>query len=64
MEREFRDPAWICPNVTEIYLLNNPNMLKTVKGINFVMVLNPCNKALEMDQTMIETGLTDVSYSD
>ena len=50
--------------MTEIYLINNPNMLKTVKGINFVMVLNPCNKALEMDQTMIDSGLTDVSYSD
>lgn len=64
IEREFKDPNWICPNVTDFYLLNNPLMLHTVGGTNFVMVVNPCNKALQMDQTMIDRGLSDVSYSD
>ena len=62
--REFDDKDWICPNVTSIELKNNPTMMHTVPGVGFVMLMQACNVAKEMDKTMEDRGLTNVSYTD
>ena len=47
LEKEFPESErWICPNVEEYSLLNNPFLFA---GNNFVMVVNACNVAVEID---------------
>ena len=47
LEKEFPDnERWICPNVEEYTLLNNPFLFA---GNNFVMVVNACDVAVEID---------------
>ena len=48
---------WICPNVTEIKLWNDP--VNYQQGLNFMMVVNSCENAQKIDK---EEGL--VSYAD
>ena len=40
---EFSSDAWICPDVSEIKMLNNPFLF--AKGKNFVSVVNDCKLA-------------------
>ena len=48
LKKEFPDnERWICPNVEEYTLLNNPFLFA---GANFVMVVNACNVATEIDE--------------
>lgn len=62
---EYEDEDWICPNVTSINLLNDPYMLNTVSGISFLMVVNPCDIAVEIgDKKILDRGLTQATYTD
>lgn len=44
---EFKDPTWICPNVRNITIYNNPFLFST--GQNFVAVINNCNVAVSTE---------------
>ena len=62
---EFNDPAWICPNVTQIQLSNNPSLVQSVSGLSFTMVVNECKIAkAKGDEQMLELGMEDVTYSE
>ena len=50
---------WLCPNVPNITVNNNPFLYDYGKGRNFVMVVNLCSTAKKVEQ---ENGLK--SYSD
>ena len=45
---EFADDAWICPDVKEIEIYNNPFLFDT--GANFVMTVNDCTVATEYEK--------------
>ena len=45
---EFSNDAWICPNISEINLLNNPFLFPT--GKNFVAIVNDCDIATGIDE--------------
>ena len=56
-QNEFSTGDWICPDVANITIFNNPFLFET--GRNFVMVINDCPTAVAKDA---ESGLT--SYTD
>ena len=52
-DNEFSQGTWICPDVSEITIYNNPFLFEN--GRNFVMVINDCPTAVAQD---IESGIT------
>ena len=62
MAEEFTD-LWICPNVTEFQLLGDPWMLRYSEGTALLMEVTSCNIALKHDQTMLDRGLSNVTYT-
>ena len=54
---EFSNDSWLCPNVSEIEIFNNPFLFED--GSNFVVVINDCTIATEIDKAQ---GIE--SYSD
>ena len=43
-ENEFSQGEWICPDISEITIFNNPFLFEN--GRNFVMVVNDCPTAV------------------
>ena len=50
IDLELSDDYWICPDVDEILLHNNPDTYLTGYGKNFNLVINSCQDAKEIDQ--------------
>jgi len=59
---EFGDKAWICPNLRNIDVLNNPFLFS--KGRNFVMVVNDCEVAAATDAEKGLKPYTDKGCAD
>ena len=54
---EFSDDGWLCPNVSQIDIYNNPFLFED--GKNFVVTVNDCTIATDFEK---EKGIA--SYSD
>ena len=59
MNTEFAGNQWICPDIDEFSVNNNPYLYKYGKGTNLVMVVNDCAYAKTMD-----SANNLVSYAD
>lgn len=46
---ELASQDWICPDVTDITVLNNPTLYTSGNGIEFVMIVNDCESATSID---------------
>ena len=57
-EEEFSDPDWICPDLRQIDIFNNPFLFD--KGQNFVMVVNDCPTAVRTNSLYNLTSYSDV----
>ena len=49
ISEEIASQDWICPDVTDITVLNNPTLYTSGSGIEFVMVVNDCETATSID---------------
>ena len=47
---EFADGNWICPDIDQFQILNDPWLYKFSNGTNFVMVVNTCQDAKVNDK--------------
>lgn len=57
--QEFALDDWICPDVNEISVRNNPTLYPAVGGAEFVLVVNTCEKALAIDSKYSLKSYTD-----
>ena len=49
MTTEFINDAWICPDVADITIENNPPLYQAGNGYSFVLVVNTCPEAENID---------------
>ena len=40
---------WVCPDVANITLMNNPSLYTAGDGTEFIMVVNDCETAIQID---------------
>ena len=55
--------GWICPEISELELYGDPFFMSTRRGRSLIMIVNSCSVAKQIDQEMIDRGLTDVTYA-
>ena len=58
---EFMQDDWICPNVSDISILNYPNLYNGGKGKSFNMIVNTCVEAARINK---DNNLTDYNTTD
>ena len=58
---EFRADGWICPDVSDISILNYPNLYNGGKGKSFNMIINTCAEAARINK---ENNFSDYNSTD
>lgn len=50
IDDEFRSDYWICPDIDEIALQNNPATYQTGNGQNFNLIITSCGEAKRLEE--------------
>ena len=50
MDQEFKHDFYICPDIPEIEVHNNPSTFVQGYGVNFNLVINSCSDAQHIDE--------------
>ena len=56
--------GWICPDVENITVTNNPSVFAAGNGTEFVMVVNSCKQAMEIDGNFTLSSYTNETCAD